>query len=372
MIPILNLTRQYQQLQPELEAAILRVTRSGGYILGPEVEAFEHAMADYLGENVHAVGCANGSDALFLALKAAGIGPGDEVITSPFTYIATSESIVRAGATPVFVDIDPVTYNLDTRRVAEAITPRTRALMPVHIFGQPLDCAPLQALCQQHDLVLIEDCAQALGASVNGQKVGTFGDFGCFSFFPSKNLGAFGDGGLVVARQAEHADALRMLRMHGSRQRYFHERAGINSRLDALQAAILSVKLPHLTDWNNRRRAIAARYNQLLDDLPLQLPVIHPEAVFHQYTVRLSSALAPQRELILKGLADAGVLTMIYYPIPLYQQPTHAALGIDPAGFPVCEAVSAQVFSLPMFPELTEAEQDTVAQALKVALTARV
>jgi dTDP-4-amino-4,6-dideoxygalactose transaminase len=392
VIPILNLTRQYQQLQPQLEQALLSAAQSGQYILGPNVQAFEQEMAQWLAPDhpsLQVVGCANGSDALYLALKALDIGPGDEVITTPMTYIATSEAIVRAGALPVFVDIDARTYNLSTQQLALALTPRTKAILPVHIFGLPANMQAIMQFAKANGLAIIEDCAQAIGAQHQGQAVGTLGDIGCFSFFPSKNLGAFGDGGMVTTKDPALADKLRMLRVHGSKQRYIHDLPGINSRLDDLQAAVLRVKLPHLQGWNQRRRELAARYNELLSPLvaqgllacPLLANDTMPEAlpVFHQYTLSLSvpavavgqgQAFGAYRDAVVAQLAQSGVQAMVYYPIPLYRQPTHSNLGLNPAQFPVCDAMAQAVLSLPMFPELTDDEQQHVAKALTTCLHA--
>jgi dTDP-4-amino-4,6-dideoxygalactose transaminase len=396
MIPILNLTRQYQQLQTRINEAVLRVLASGNYILGPNVQAFEQEMAQFFaGADWVAseralpgvVGCANGSDALYLALLALDIGPGDEVITTPFTYIATSEAIQRAGATPVFVDIDPDTYNLDPTRVERAISPRTKALLPVHLFGLPTHMAPLLEIAETHHLAIIEDCAQAIGALYQGQPVGTLGDIGCFSFFPSKNLGAFGDGGMCVSRRPELVEKLRMLRVHGSRKRYVHELSGINSRLDELQAAILREKLPYLDAWNQARRTLAQQYHQMLAPLApmLQRPLFAEQAaladsspsqtasspaflpVFHQYTLCLTDAglrSVGSRDTLVEALREAQVQAMVYYPIPGYRQPSHAALGVNAQQFPNTENCSERVFSLPMFPELTVDEQRTVVAAL--------
>jgi dTDP-4-amino-4,6-dideoxygalactose transaminase len=376
MIPILDLTLQNAALQPALDQAILAVVHSGQYILGNTVEQFEQAMARWLdaAQPPHVISCANGSDALYLALKTLGIGAGDEVLTTPFTYIATSESILRAGATPVFVDIEPDTFNLDVTQLAHKITPKAKAIMPVHLFGRPANMQAVMTLARQHGLKVIEDCAQAIGASatVDGQKqsVGLMGDIGCFSFFPSKNLGAFGDGGMCVTRDADLAQTLRMMRVHGSRERYYHEISGINSRLDALQAAILSVKLPHLKAYNQGRQQVAARYRELLGSLNPQLVCpADPDAgsthVYHQFTVRLTDS-SLNRQTLLARLP--GVQTMIYYPVPAYRQPSHAVLGLNPANYPVCEQYSQQVFSLPMFPELTPVQQQTVADQLSQAM----
>jgi len=379
MIPILDLTPQNQALQPQLDNAILDVVHSGQYILGKTVEQFERAMARWLDTALppHVISCANGSDALYLALKTLGIGPGDEVITTPFTYIATSESILRAGATPVFVDIDATSFNLDTHQLTDKLTAKTRAVMPVHLFGYPANMPAVMAFARQHGLKVIEDCAQAIGATttVDGQvtPVGLIGDIGCFSFFPSKNLGAFGDGGMCVTRDETLAQTLSMMRVHGSRERYYHEISGINSRLDAIQAAILSVKLPHLTTYNTQRQQVAERYRQYLSHLKPYLvcpeaPVNGTTHVYHQFTVRLVDA-AISRSALLDKLVQAGIQTMIYYPVPAYRQPSHSCLGLLPDTFPQSEMYSQQVFSLPMFPELTEDQQKKVCDQLAQLLS---
>lgn len=372
MIPILNLTRQYEQLKDKIDQALIGVAASAHYILGPEVKAFEQEMAEYLGVK-HVIGCANGTDALFLALKALKIGEGDEVITTPFSYMATSESIVRAGATPVFVDIVPCTMNFDVKKLEAAITSKTKAILPVHIFGQAVDMAAVQQLAKAHNLTIIEDCAQAIGSEFKGAKVGGIGDIGCFSFFPSKNLGAFGDGGMCTTNSDELAERLRMLRVHGSRKRYYHEEPGLNSRLDEIQAAVLRVKLPHIDEWNHARQAVANRYDELLKPLAEYLETPYRDAdakhVFHQYTIQLKGQNpAKLREELQKKLQDAGVQSMIYYPVPLYKQQTHADLNLKPADFPICEDISDRVLSLPMFPELRVDEQEQVVKALSEAL----
>ncbi len=377
MIPILNLTRQYEQLKTRIDEALIRVAASGHYILGPEVKAFEEEIARYLGVK-HVIGCANGTDALFLAMKALKIGKPfgaetDEVITTPFSFVATSESIVRAGATPVFVDIDPETMNLDVSQLQAALTPRTKAILPVHIFGQPANLDAINTFAKSHGLHVIEDCAQSIGASYKNQKTGGIGDIGCFSFFPSKNLGALGDGGMCTTNDDTLAERLRMLRVHGSRERYYHEEPGINSRLDELQAVILRIKLEHIDEWNHARQAVAANYDRLLQPLGGQVktPYQSPDSqhVFHQYTIQLQNTDSAQTRAELQAsLQTAGVQSMIYYPVPLYRQQTHAALNINPADFPVCERVSNQVLSLPMFPELYPEEQEAVANSLAQAL----
>jgi dTDP-4-amino-4,6-dideoxygalactose transaminase len=368
VIPILNLTRQYERLKGPIDEALTRVAASGYYILGPEVKAFEAEMAKYLGVK-HVIGCANGSDALFLALKALKVGPGDEVITSPFSFVATSESIVRAGAKPVFVDIEPCTMNMDVSLLEAAITPNTKAIMPVHIFGQPANMDEIRRIAQAHKLTIVEDCAQAIASEYKCVKVGGLGDIGCFSFFPSKNLGAFGDGGMCTTNSDELAERLRMLRVHGSRKRYYHEEPGINSRLDELQAAVLRVKLPYLEEWTHARQAVANRYDELLaqlDDTAILRPFRHADGrhVFHQYTLQIQGPDPIKRRTdIQEKLLAAGVQSMVYYPVPLYKQGTHADLALKPTDFPVCERISDQVMSLPMFPELQLEEQDQVVNA---------
>jgi dTDP-4-amino-4,6-dideoxygalactose transaminase len=366
------LTRQYEQLKDKIDQALIRVAASGHYILGPEVTAFEREMADYLNVK-HVIGCANGTDALYLALKALKIGAGHEVITSPFSYMATSESIARAGAKPVFVDIEPDTMNFDVQKLEAAITEHTQAILPVHIFGQAMNMDAINQIAKSHHLSVIEDCAQAIGSAYKAQKVGGLGNIGCFSFFPSKNLGAFGDGGMCTTNQDDLAERLRMLRVHGSRKRYYHEEPGLNSRLDEIQAAILRVKLPHIDEWNHARQAVANHYDRLLKPLShcLQIPVRSPDSqhVFHQYTIQLKGEHpAELRAAIQQKLQEAQVQSMIYYPVPLYAQQTHADLNLNAADYPICEAVSDRVLSLPMFPELRLDEQEQVVKALSEAL----
>ncbi|MCE3234064.1 MAG: WecE [Vampirovibrio sp.] len=374
MIPILNLTRQYEQLKTSIDEALIRVAASGHYILGPEVKAFEEEMARYLGVK-HVIGCANGTDALFLALKALKIGAGDEVITTPFSYMATSESIVRAGAKPVFVDIEPDTMNMDVSLLEAALTSKTKAVLPVHIFGQAANMDEITRFARQHNLAIVEDCAQAIGSEYKGKKVGGIGEVGCFSFFPSKNLGAFGDGGMCTTNDDELAERLRMLRVHGSRKRYYHEESGLNSRLDEIQAAILRIKLPHIDEWNHARQAVADRYDAQLKPLAqfLKTPYRYTDSkhVFHQYTLQLQGAQAAKlREQLQQALQQTEIQSMIYYPVPLYRQQTHADLNLNPADYPVCEEISDRVLSLPMFPELTLQEQETVTNALADAFKA--
>jgi dTDP-4-amino-4,6-dideoxygalactose transaminase len=319
-IPPLDLKRQYQAIGADVSAAVLEVLASGAYIGGPVVQNFEQQFARYVG-TAESVGCNSGTDALYLALRAMKIGAGDEVITSPFTFIATAETISWVGATPVFVDIDPATFNLDLTQLAAAITPRTKAIMPVHLFGNPVDMTALMAIANQHNLIVIEDCAQATGAKWQGQQVGSIGHFGCFSFFPTKNLGGCGDGGAITINDLTLAADLRMYREHGSRQRYYHEAIGVNSRLDALQAAVLQVKLQHLDRWNQQRSVVADYYQQLLANVPGVIPpqtTPGGESVWNQYTIRLVAPdgidAASYRDRVRASLQVAGVISIIRYP----------------------------------------------------------
>jgi dTDP-4-amino-4,6-dideoxygalactose transaminase len=373
-IPPLDLKRQYQAIGADVNAAVLEVLASGAYIGGPVVQNFEQQFAGYVGTK-ESVGCNSGTDALYLALRAMKIGAGDEVITSPFTFIATAETISWVGATPVFVDIDPDTFNLDLTQLAAAITPRTKAIMPVHLFGNPVDMTALMAIATQHNLIVIEDCAQATGAKWHGQQVGSIGHFGCFSFFPTKNLGGCGDGGAITINDPTLAAELRMYREHGSRQRYYHEAIGVNSRLDALQAAVLQVKLQHLDRWNQQRSVVADYYQQLLANIPGIIPPQSTpggESVWNQYTIRLVAPdgvdAASYRDRVRASLQTAGVISMIYYPLPLHLQAVYQDLGYPAGSFPVTELVSNQVLSLPMFPEITTEEQQRVVHALKDAI----
>jgi dTDP-4-amino-4,6-dideoxygalactose transaminase len=362
-IPILDLSPELQEVGADLEAAWRRVLASGHFILGPEVEAFEREVADYLGVR-HAVGVNSGTDALVIALRALGIGPGDEVITSPFTFFATPESISAVGATPVFADVDPGTYNLRVDLVRAAVTARTRAVLPVHLFGHAADLDPLLALCQEKGLKLVEDVAQAFGGSYRGRKLGTFGAAGAYSFFPSKNLGCLGDGGLVATDDAAVADAARMLRAHGSRRKYQNEVIGYNSRLDALQAAFLRVKLPRVDGWNAGRREAAQRYARRLGGLPgIVLPVERADTVhvFHQYTIRV---LGGRRDSLKAALAEAGVETMIYYPTPAHRFPVYEGTGT----FPAAETASGEVLSLPIWPRVPIEAQERVIGTIRIFL----
>jgi len=362
-IPMVDLKQQYHELKAEIDSGMLEALANTQFILGPEVQKLEKSAAEYLGVK-HAIGVASGTDALHLALNAAGIGPGDEVITTPFTFIATAESISFVGAKPVFVDIDPDTFNIDLKQIEAAITSKTRAVIPVHLFGQPVDMSELSAICTKHDLKIIEDCAQSFGAHINGTQTGAFGDFGAFSFFPSKNLGAFGDGGLITTSSDTYADKVKYLRNHGMSVRYHHTMLGFNSRLDELQAVILNIKLKHIDSYNQNRRRVAKTYRDFLADTAVQTPVedgigLH---VYHQYT-----CLHPMRDAIIKSLNDAGIASAIYYPIPLHRQDVYAE---DYANIhlPNAEATAEKCFALPIYPELEEDKIKTVTDTIKLAL----
>ncbi|MEB3224700.1 MAG: DegT/DnrJ/EryC1/StrS family aminotransferase [Synechococcus sp.] len=362
-IPPVDLGRQYATIAEEANAAVLDVLRSGRYIGGTSVTDFEAHFAQYH-QVEYAAGCNSGTDALYLALKALGIGPGDEVITSTFTFIATAEAVCMCGATPIFVDITAATFNLDLDQVEAAITPRTRAIIPVHLFGQPVDMTRLGDIAKRHNLLIVEDCAQATGAKWGDRRVGAIGDAGCFSFFPTKNLGGCGDGGAVTTNDPSLCEQVKMLREHGSKIRYQHDVMGVNSRLDALQAVILTVKLRHLDHWNQQRQAIAQRYDELLADLPgIQLPQAIPGGthVWNQYTLLVQGV---ERDQLRQELQNQGITTMVYYPKPLHLQPVFTELGYRSGQFPIAEQCSHQVLSLPMFPDLTVPEQEQVVQSL--------
>ncbi len=365
MIPMVDLKAQYADIRSEIESGFSEVLDSAQFILGPNVQALEAEIAEYLCVP-HAVSCASGTDALHLALAAAGIGPGDEVITTAFTFIATAEAIRYVGATPVFVDIEAHSFNMDLAQIEAAITERTRAIMPVHLFGQPVDMRELQRIASKHQLLLIEDCAQSFGAHRDGLMTGGFGLAGCFSFFPSKNLGGYGDGGLVVTGSEGMAEELRVLRNHGSRERYHHHVIGYNSRLDEIQAMILRAKLKRISGYNERRRHVAWAYNARLKDLPgLRTPWEDSEGyhVYHQYTV-----LVDKRDQVMASLRDSGVASAIYYPVPLHRQDVfrdqYAAVEL-----PVTEQVAAQCLSLPMFPELSDDQIRQVTDAVIQAVS---
>ncbi|MDP2087322.1 MAG: DegT/DnrJ/EryC1/StrS family aminotransferase [Gemmobacter sp.] len=363
MIPFLDLGAAYRELRTEIDAAIHRVLDSGWYILGPEVEAFEADWAAYC-EADHAVGVANGLDALILALRALDIGPGDEVIVPSNTYIATWLAVTAVGARPVPVEPDPATHNIEPARIAAAISPATRAILPVHLYGQPADLDPILALARQHGLAVIEDAAQAHGARYKGRRIGAHGDVVCWSFYPGKNLGALGDGGAVTTNRADLADRIRVLRNYGSRVKYVNEVQGVNSRLDPIQAAVLRAKLPHLDAWTDRRRAIAAAYAKGLRDTGLILPHLPDwaEPAWHLYVLR-----APDRDGLQKRLTDAGVGTLIHYPIPPHMQAAYADLGLAPDALPLARDLAGEVLSLPMGPQLPLADAARVIDAVRAA-----
>jgi dTDP-4-amino-4,6-dideoxygalactose transaminase len=357
----LDLKAQFASIREEIMAAVTRVMESQQFILGPEVALFEEEIAAKLGAK-HAITCASGTDALILSLLAAGIGAGDEVITTPFSFVATAGSIAYVGAKPVFVDIDPVSFNIDVRKIEAAITSRTKAIMPVHLFGLCADLNPILDITRARKLLVIEDAAQAIGARYRGRVAGTIGDFGCFSFFPSKNLGAAGEGGLIATNDAAMAEHLRMLRVHGSKQRYFHEIVGTNSRLHALQAAVLRVKLRHLDEWEKGRIDRARRYDRLFAAKGLDRYVSVPRIpsgdlhhIFNQFTLRVQ-----RRDELKNILRQQGIPSEIYYPLSLHLQKAFAYLGYHAGQMPVAEKASEEALSLPVFPELTDANQDLI------------
>ena len=365
-IPILDLKAQYETIREEIQAAIDGVLEKQHFILGPEVKALEAEVARYCGRK-YGIGVASGTDALILGLKAVGIGPGDKVIVPSFSFIATADAVSALGAEPVFADIDPETFNLDPSLIEPLIDARTKAIVPVHLYGQAADMGPILKLAKAHNLKVVEDTAQALGATYECRRAAAFVDVGCISFFPSKNLGAYGDGGMIVTDSEEIYRHLTSLRAHGSARKYFSEEQGWNSRLDELQAAILRVKLRYLDEWGSRRRTAALRYQRLLKDVTeVALPICDPrcEHVFHQYTIRVAN-----RDQVQKQLAEQGVSTMVYYPVPIHLQPIYASLGLGPGSLPHTETACREVLSLPIFPELTDKQADYVAEALTVAVS---
>jgi len=421
-VPILDLTRQYQYIKDEIDAAVARVLSSGRFILGPEVAAFEEEIAEYVGVK-HAIGVASGTDALLLSLRALGIGPGDKVIIPSFTFFATAGVVHNAGATPVFVDIDPKTFNLDPADVRRILTTnhelRTsiKAIIPVHLYGQMADMDEIMAIAKEYNIAVVEDAAQAIGAEYlpraittktptsrgdelnepnelnelhephepnklteprttnhapgPSARAGTIGDLGCFSFFPTKNLGAYGDGGMIVTNDDALAERVRILRVHGSRPKYYHRMVGVNSRLDALQAAILRVKLPHLDEWTAARQRVAARYDELLQDVQgIEIPYRAPDRshIFHQYTVRV---LDGRRDELRDFLKEQGIGIFVYYPRPLHLQECFKELGYREGDLPQSELASQEVLSLPGFPELTGKEQDYVIKQIQIATASR-
>lgn len=364
MIPMVDLKGQYQSLKDEIDAELLTALENTQFILGPNVRAFEEEAASYLGCE-HAVGCASGTDALHLGLIAAGVKAGDEVITTPFTFIATAEAILYVGATPVFVDIDPNTYNIDLNQAEAAITSKTKAIIPVHIFGQPVDMNAVMAMANKHGLAVVEDCAQSFGASIDGKQTGSFGDAGAFSFFPSKNLGCYGDGGLVTTNDAKKAEHMRVLRNHGSWKQYHHSELGFNSRLDELQAIVLRAKLKRIDEYNEGRRRVGHRYNAALAEMDGVTPPAEDgigKHVYHQYTL-----ITEKRDQIMAALREQQIGCAIYYPIPLHQQEVFAD-SCKGQSLPVAEKVSLSCMSLPVYPELEDEKVDMIMDVVRNAL----
>jgi len=363
-VPLLDLKAQYRGIKAEVMLAIEAVCDEQGFVLGPRLTAFEEATAQYIGSR-YAIGCASGSDALLLSLMAMGVKAGDEVITIPFTFFATAGAVSRLGAKPVFVDIQPDTFNIDPALMERAITPRTKAIIPVHLFGQCADMAAINEIAKRKKMFVIEDACQAIGASQANKRAGILGDTGCFSFFPSKNLGGFGDGGLITTNDKALADSMAMLRVHGSQVRYLHEAIGFNSRLDALQAAVLQVKLKYLDQWTEGRRRNAERYRQLFAQTKhadrVTLPPTAPGNfhVYNQFTVRV-----PKRDELRTFLKEKGVGTEVYYPLPMHLQNCYRDLGHQKGSFPLSERAAEEVMSLPIYPELTEAQQSYVVEMI--------
>jgi len=360
-IPLLDLQAQYQTIKGEIDQAIHNVLDSSIYIMGPEMKTFEKEIAAFCGTQ-EAVAVANGTDALVLTLKAFGIGPGDEVITTPFTFFASAETIAQVGAKPVFVDIDPVTLNMDLTQLEEKITSRTKAIIAVHIFGQMLDVERIMEIAARHDLKVIEDAAQAIGAEYQGKKAGSIGHASTFSFFPTKNLGGYGDGGMIVTNDTDLAAQLRVLRFHGCKVKYYHDEIGFNSRLDEMQAAILRVKLRYLDGWNEGRREKAKVYDQLLSDVSVQLPGRDPQAlpIYHLYVLRTE-----ERKALMERLKAGGVASAVYYPVPLHLQKAFRSLGYKVGDFPVAEKACEQALAIPCYPELSMEQQRQIVALIK-------
>ncbi|WP_048091861.1 aminotransferase class I/II-fold pyridoxal phosphate-dependent enzyme [Geoglobus acetivorans] len=362
MIQFVDLRKEYQEIKEETDQAIQRVLERGWFILGKELETFEKEFSSYIGVK-HAIGVNSGSDALYLAIKALGIGPGDEVITVSHTFISTVDAIVRNSARPVFVDIGPETYTIDVPQIEKAITDRTKAILPVHIYGHPANIDPIIEIAEEYGLYVIEDASQAHGAEYKGRKVGSIGHVACFSFYPTKNLGAYGDAGAIVTNDDELAEKLRMMRNYGSSKKYYHEFIGVNSRLDEIQAAILRVKLRHLDEWNERRRKIAEMYNELLENSDVITPVEKEWAkhVYHLYVIRHKD-----RDKLQQYLLENGIKTQIHYPVPVHLQKAYLDLGIR-VKLPVTERISREVLSLPMFTHLTYYEIKNIAKVMRDA-----
>jgi dTDP-4-amino-4,6-dideoxygalactose transaminase len=376
-IPPVDLTRQYKLISEEANLAVLELLNSGNYIGGQAVASFEQQFAEYIGVK-ECVSCNSGTDALYLALRALNIGAGDEVITSPFTFFATAETISRVGAKPIFIDIDLDTFNFNPAQIEQAITSKTKAIIPVHLFGQPVDLTAVMAIAKAYNLIVIEDCAQATGASWNAQQLGSIGHVGCFSFFPTKNLGACGDGGAVTTNDTAIAQQMRNLKEHGSPERYRHDSIGINSRIDGIQAVVLSIKLRHLDFWNEQRSTAAKYYQELLntlDSIKLPQAIAGGHSVWNQYTICVTDHISPladdktPRDAVKECLQQQGIVSMIYYPIPLQLQPVYQNLGYKKGQLPIVEQAAREVLSLPLFPGILAAEQEQVAHALKNCLT---
>jgi len=357
-VPLLDVNRQYQQLKKELDDAVLTVLGHGKFILGPEVKQLEEEIARLCGVK-YGIGVASGTDALLLALRACGVGPGDEVITTDFSFFATAGVVSRLGATPVLVDIEPDTYNIDPTLIEAAISPRTKVIMPVHLFGQVADMDPIMEIAKKHNLKVVEDAAQAIGAEYKGRKAGSIGHFGCFSFYPSKNLGAIGDGGIIVTDDDGLESLARILRVHGAEPKYYHKLVGYNSRLATIQAAALLVKLPHLQGWSEKRIEHARIYDKAFAGLKgVSTPVVKDYSTFHifnQYTVAVAN-----RDQVMAGLRGAGIGNEIYYPVPFHVQECFASLGHKPEEFPVSNKAAGEVLSIPIYSEMTAAEQQEV------------
>src|SRR5574337_667635 len=360
-IASLDLKRQYESIREEVNNAVLEVLASQSFILGPFVESFEQKVAKYCSVR-YAIGISSGTDAILLALMACGVKNGDEVITTPFTFFATAGSIVRLGAVPVFVDIDPDTYNIDVNKIAPAVNKKTKAILPVHLYGQ---CASMDAILEiahTNGFMVVEDAAQAIGAIYKGKNAGSLGDIGCFSFYPTKNLGGYGDGGLVTTNDDKLAEFVKILRVHGSKPKYYHSYIGINGRLDAIQAAVLSVKLKYLNDWSESRRWVASYYSEHLKELPIRLPKIesYNTHIFHQYVIATT-----QRDELIQYLKQQGIETAVYYPVPLHLQRCFEYLGYKEGDLPESEKASRETLALPIFPEITQKEQDYVIGHIK-------
>ena len=356
MIPMVDLGKQFTEIREEIMTVVDQILESSHYILGPKVREFEKRITEYLKVS-DALGVASGTDALHLSIEALGIGEGDEVITSPFTFFATVEAIVYTGAKPVFVDIEPETFTIDCTKIEEKITPRTKAILPVHLFGHPSDMERIMAIAEKHGLYVIEDCAQAFGAEIRGRKVGSFGDTGCFSFYPSKNLGAYGDGGMITLRETKFSEVIKSLRNHGSKGSYIHDSIGFNSRLDELQAGILLVKLKRVDEYNRKRREKALRYNSLLSGIvtcPSEKETVYH--VYNQYTI-----LCKNRTEVQERLKDNGISSVVYYPLPLHLQDAISFLGYREGAFPIAEKASREVLSLPLYAELEESDIEKIA-----------